>query len=158
MTAATDGGGVRQDRRRRAGDRSRARRLGFSARGYLGQANRMLTEARTPEPGTPAALRFSTAHLAALRAAAAVLAVRGRPARRRAGSAWVELVAVSPELENWAAVFVESAGLRATAEAGLPFPLGHDEVEAFCRLVADFLDEVAELLDLDGQAILPSAS
>lgn len=144
------------DRRRRAGDRSRARRLGFSARGYLEQAHRMLGEA-AGETDTPA-LRFATAHLAALRAAAAVLAVRGRPARRRAGSAWEELLAVAPELDGWAAVFAESAGLRATAEAGLPFPLDHGQVGAFCRLVADFLADVDDLLDLDGQTVLPTAS
>lgn len=149
---------ARRGLRSRAGQRARARRLGYSALGYLGQARQLLREATVPEPGTTPALRFATAHLAALRAAAAVLAARGRPARRRVGSAWSELAEIAGELDEWAAVFAESAALRAAAEAGLAFPLRHGQVDAFCRLVADFIVEVEELLDVDGQTVLPTAS
>ncbi|MQA78226.1 MAG: chromosome segregation protein SMC [Streptosporangiales bacterium] len=147
-----------QERRRRAGGRARARRLGFSAPAYVGQARRALAEAVAPEPGTSPALRYSGAHLAALRSAAAVLAVRGRPSGRRAGTAWTELAEVAPELEEWSAVFAQSAGMRATADAGLPFPLSHRDVDAFCELVDEFLGEVEELIDLGHQAVLPTAS
>lgn len=149
---------VRQVRRNRAGQRARVRRLGFSATAYLAQAHHSLAEAATPDQGTSPGLRYSSAHLAALRCAAAVLAIRGRPSRRRAGSAWVELVEVAPELDDWAALFTESADLRATADAGLPFPLDHEDVDAFCRVVAEFLDEVERLLDLGHQTVLPTAS
>ncbi|MPY72549.1 MAG: hypothetical protein GEU92_21170, partial [Alphaproteobacteria bacterium] len=54
-------------RRSRAGTRARARRLGFSAPAYLEQARSVLAEASTPESGTSPALRFASAHLAALR-------------------------------------------------------------------------------------------
>ncbi|HEX6445841.1 MAG TPA: SAV_6107 family HEPN domain-containing protein [Streptosporangiales bacterium] len=143
-------------RRARAGRRARVRRLGFSAGTYLAQARRTLAEAAGPDPGTPA-LRYSAAHLAALRGAAAVLAARGRPDRRRAGTAWTELAEVAPELEGWADVFSESARLRAAADAGTAFRLGHAEVDAFCRLVGEFLDTVDELVGQE-QAMLPTAS
>ena len=47
--------------------------------------------------------RFRLAHLAALRAAAAVLADRGRPAsmRRELMSVWVLLDRMAPELAEW---------------------------------------------------------
>src|SRR5438128_1430484 len=69
--------------------------------------------------------RYATAHLAALRAAAAVLACRARPAsstgrRSRPTSAWVLLTIVAPELGEWAAFFAAGARKRAQAEAGLP--------------------------------------
>ena len=47
--------------------------------------------------------RYATAHLAALRAAAAVLAARARPSdarARRPTSAWVLLSGVAPELSE----------------------------------------------------------
>ena len=64
--------------------------------------------------------RFTLAHLAALRTAAAVFASRGRPAgtRRRLVSAWVLLDAVAPELREWAQLFAASAPIRAAVEAG----------------------------------------
>jgi hypothetical protein len=66
--------------------------------------------------------RFAFAHLAALRAAAAVLAEAATPARgrtRRPTSVWTLLVGVAPELEPWASYFAAGAGKRAAAEAGV---------------------------------------
>src|SRR5581483_10764896 len=65
--------------------------------------------------------RYACAHLAALRAAAAVLAVRARPdgRRRRPQNAWAVLAAVAPELGEWAHFFAAGARKRAAAEAGL---------------------------------------
>src|SRR4051812_8672495 len=68
--------------------------------------------------------RYATAHLAALRTAAAVLAVRGRPEetarrRRRIRTAWEVLPEVAPELAEWAALFAAGAPRRARAEAGI---------------------------------------
>lgn len=100
----------------------------------------------------PAGMRYATAHLAALRAAAAVLAARARPAlpttRRRARptSVWVLLAHVTPELGEWATFFATAAVKRAAAEAGLPRVVSDREAddllrdaERFCRLVEQML-------------------
>ena len=84
-----------------------------SALGLLDQARRGLQEAATL---TLPAERYATAHLAALRGAAAVLAARTRPTdprlrRRRPTSAWVLLTEVAPELGEWAAFFAAGADL-----------------------------------------------
>ena len=69
---------------------------------------------------TVATERYAAAHLAALRTAAAVLAVRTRPAaHQRPRNVWVLLPQVAPELTEWAAFFAAGAGKRAAAEAGL---------------------------------------
>jgi len=70
------------------------------------------------------AQRYVGAHVAALRAAAAVLAVRTRPLRGRPGSvgprsAWTLLGRVAPELGEWAAFFAAGAGRRQAAELGI---------------------------------------
>ena len=64
-----------------------------------------------------AADRFAAAHLAALRAAAAVLASRTTP-RRGSRNAWVLLGRVAPELSEWAAFFSSPSTFRAAIEAG----------------------------------------
>jgi hypothetical protein len=66
--------------------------------------------------------RYAFAHLAALRAAAALLADRARPADarpRRPTSVWTLLERVAPELAPWAAFFAAGANKRAAAQAGL---------------------------------------
>ncbi|MFE1267539.1 SAV_6107 family HEPN domain-containing protein [Streptomyces sp. NPDC058758] len=70
--------------------------------------------------------QFAAAHLAALRAAAAVISVRassGEAAnenrRRGVRSAWDLLPEVAPELKEWSELFAASAHLRARAEAGI---------------------------------------
>ncbi|TWP44490.1 hypothetical protein FKR81_41215 [Lentzea tibetensis] len=65
--------------------------------------------------------RFAVAYLAALRGAAAVLALRGRPHRGRAKptSAWVLLAALAPELREWAAFFASASSTRAAVLAGI---------------------------------------
>lgn len=83
--------------------------------------------------------RYAAAHLAALRAAAAVLAARGSPdprpvRRRRPTSAWVLLPAAAPELAEWAALFASGARRRAAAEAGVPGAATGVQAD---RLVAD---------------------
>ncbi|PZS20070.1 MAG: hypothetical protein DLM60_09165 [Pseudonocardiales bacterium] len=64
--------------------------------------------------------RYAQAHLAALRAAAAVLAARARPRNRaQSNSAWALLATVAPELAEWSAFFATSSATRAAAEAGV---------------------------------------
>ncbi|HEX7301596.1 SAV_6107 family HEPN domain-containing protein [Lentzea sp.] len=89
-----------------------------SALALLQQARDSLAESgRTPEPPE----RFATAYLAALRAAAAVLALRGRPhrGRSRPTSAWVLLTSMAPELSEWAAFFTSWSSTRAAVLAGI---------------------------------------
>ncbi|WP_226487698.1 SAV_6107 family HEPN domain-containing protein [Streptomyces parvulus] len=118
-----------------------------AAADLLNQARRGLREART---GT-ANERFATAHLAALRTAAAVLAVRGRPEaspgrRARIRSAWEVLPEAAPELNSWAALFASKAKQRARAEAGITGAASAREAEDLMRDVEMFLRLVERLL------------
>lgn len=84
----------------------------------LGQAERGIVDAsRETDP----AQRFADAYLAALRAAAAMLALRGRPHRGRARptSVWTLLTKVAPELREWAVFFAAGSSTRAAVQAGL---------------------------------------
>jgi hypothetical protein len=74
-------------------------------------------------------IRYAFAHLAALRAAAAVIAVRARPTprgRRRITSVWVLLTIIAPELGEWAAYFAAAACDRSAVEAGVATPTAED--------------------------------
>ena len=99
--------------------RTTGHRPGPTALRLLAASRSALREAaRMTHPGE----RYATAHLAALRAAAAILAARARPAdarRSRPTSAWVLLTGVAPELSEWAAFFAAGADKRAAALAGL---------------------------------------
>ena len=112
-----------------------------SALGQHGPARRGLREAATL--ALPAE-RYATAHLAALRGAAAVLAARTRPTdprlrRRRPTSAWVLLTEVAPELGEWAAFFAAGAAKRAAAEAGVTRAVTSREADDLLRDAATFL-------------------
>lgn len=97
---------------------------------------------------TDAGDRFVHAHLAGLRAAAAVLAVRGRPTGRRgAGTAWQMLAAVAPEVQAWAAYFGGGAALRRAVEAGRSDAVDTARAEEVLCAAEDFLDQVRSLLD-----------
>ncbi|MBC7549305.1 MAG: colicin transporter [Cellulomonas sp.] len=92
--------------------------------------------------------RFVHAHLAALRAAAAVLAVRGRPTGRRAvRTVWEMLAGVAPEVEGWSAYFAAGAAGRRAVEAGRADAVDAARAEAVLCAAEDFLDEVRALLD-----------
>jgi hypothetical protein len=94
--------------------------------------------------------RYAQAHLAALRAAAAVLACRARPAparRARPTSAWVLLTQVAPELGEWAQFFASGARKRAAAEAGLPAVTAR-EADDLLRDAEAFLGVVETTLGL----------
>jgi hypothetical protein len=112
----------------------------------LTQASRALAEAEacTDDPRR----RYATAHLAALRAAAAVLAARTRPegGRRRPRSAWDLLERVAPELGEWAGFFAAGAGKRAAAEAGLSSAVTEREADDLVRDAGAFLAVVAGCL------------
>ncbi|WP_327366901.1 SAV_6107 family HEPN domain-containing protein [Streptomyces sp. NBC_01217] len=104
--------------------------------------------------------RYATAHLAALRTAAAVLAVRGRPEtsrrrRERIRSAWEVLPEIAPELTEWSALFASGARRRARAEAGIPGAASRRDADDLLRDAAMFLRLVERLLVL--QPVLPQA-
>ncbi|MGW2324514.1 SAV_6107 family HEPN domain-containing protein [Streptomyces sp. NPDC001700] len=124
----------------------------------LSQAHQGLEEAAGLETANE---RFATAHLAALRAAAAVLAVRGRPetsARRRARirSTWEVLPEIAPELTEWSALFASGAERRARAEAGIRGAATCRDADDLLRAAAIFLRLVERMLVL--QPTLPRQS
>ena len=127
---------------------------GLPADALLALSRRGLVEACT---ATTSAERYATAHLAALRAAAAVLACRARPATGRRGrptSAWVLLAEVAPELGEWAAFFAAGARKRAAAEAGLPSAVTAREADDLVRDAESFLSVVESSLGVPGRQLL----
>ncbi|WP_018223239.1 SAV_6107 family HEPN domain-containing protein [Salinispora pacifica] len=90
----------------------------------------------------PDGLRYAAAHLAALRAAAALLAVHARPVptrRSRVTSVWVLLSGVAPELDEWARFFALAASKRAAAEAGIPRVVTAREADDLLRAAEEFV-------------------
>jgi hypothetical protein len=101
--------------------------------------------------------RYAAAHLGALRAAAAVLAVRTRPAAtKRPRNVWAMLGQVAPELTEWAAFFAAGAGKRAAAEAGLSRAVTPREADDLLRDAQTFLALVETTLGLAHQPVLPA--
>jgi len=130
-----------------------------TVRNLLETARRGLAEADAEaDPGT----RYIGAHLAALRAAAAIVAARGEPGtgsrRRRPRSVWELLPQVEPTLTEWAAYFAASAAKRAAAEAGLPRAATAREAEDLLRDAGTFLSVAERALGVDSQLPLPLKS
>jgi hypothetical protein len=125
-----------------------------SALALVAQARLVLAEAtRAWDPGE----RFRLAHLAALRAAAAVLADRGRPAgaRRRLMSVWVLLDAIAPELQDWSRYFAAGAPVRAAVEAGVRSAVSRRAADDQVRSAEEFLVAIERSL---GMLATPLAS
>ena len=117
--------------------------------------------ARAALAGTPHE-RYAAAHLAALRAAAAVIAVvasrssqvrANRPVRQQVRSAWVVLREVCPPLSEWADFFAAGAQTRAAAEAGIPC-VGARAADDLVRDAQTFLARVCDVLELAHQPAL----
>jgi hypothetical protein len=110
-------------------------------------ARRGIADARATESY---AQSFATAHLAALRAAAAVLSYRARPkpaGRRRITSVWVLLTLVAPEFADWAAFFAAGAAKRSAAESGIAVVTA-EEADHLIFHAARFIELVQETLGL----------
>jgi len=110
------------------------------------------------ECDSSAAGRFVGAHLAALRAAAAMVAARAEPPsvrRRRPQSVWELLPRVEPTLSEWAAFFAAGAGKRAAAEAGLPRAVSIREADELLRDAATFVSLAESALGVPAQSLLP---
>jgi len=117
-------------------------------------ARRGLAEAARTRPD---GLRYAAAHLAALRAAAAVLAARARPAptrRNRVTSVWTLLLMVAPELDEWATFFAAGATKRAAAEAGIPRVVTAREADDLLRAAEQFVSLIEVSLGLAHQPAL----
>ena len=132
------------------------RQLPATALSLLRAARQGLAEAESE--GDPAT-RYIGAHLAALRAAAAIVAARGEPAtrRRRPRSVWELLPQVAPALAEWAAYFAASAAKRAAAEAGLPRAASAREADDLLRDASTFVAVAERALGLGGEPMLPLA-
>jgi hypothetical protein len=131
-------------------------RVSTTVLNLLETARRGLNEAGAEtDPGT----RYICAHLAALRAAAAIVAARGEPGtsgrRRRPRSVWELLPQVEPTLVEWAAFFAASASKRAAAEAGLLRAASAHEADDLLRDATTFLNVAEHALGLEGQPQLP---
>lgn len=130
-------------------------RLSSAVRTHLADARSCLAEsaaARSP------AERYVAAHLAALRAAAAILAARPKPIdgrRRRLRSAWELLPEAEPRLSDWAAYFAMSARKRAAAEAGMTRVVSARDADELSAEAQRFVTTVEVILGLPGQPALP---
>lgn len=115
---------------------------------YLARAAESLSDAVS---AADVPTRYACAHVAALRAAAALLAARARPtvARRRPQkNAWVLLTEVAPELAEWAAFFAAGAAKRAAAEAGSTRAVSAREADDLVRDADRFLGVIEQALGL----------
>ncbi|WP_199433584.1 SAV_6107 family HEPN domain-containing protein [Qaidamihabitans albus] len=104
----------------------------------LAQAGHGLAEAR--READPVS-RFVGSYLSALRAAAAVLAARGRPHRGRARpeSVWTLLESAAPELAEWAAFFAANSAKRAAAQAGITRAVTVDSADELFLRASEFV-------------------
>ncbi|MET8007522.1 SAV_6107 family HEPN domain-containing protein [Nonomuraea glycinis] len=131
-------------------------RLSPAVRAHLTDSRSCLAEAAAAR--TPAS-RYVAAHLAALRAAAAVLAARPRPMegrRRRLRSAWDLLPEAEPQFAEWAAYFAVSAGKRAAAEAGVVRGISAADADELLAEADTFVSTVEDLLGVPAQPQLPA--
>ena len=116
---------------------------------YLARSAESLSEAISASEVTT---RYACAHVAALRAAAALLAARAKPVaptrRRPQKNAWVLLAEVAPELGEWASFFAAGAAKRAAAEAGSTRAVTEREADDLVRDADRFLGVVEQALGL----------
>lgn len=122
----------------------------------LTRAREALTEAAMSAEPTR---RYAAAHVAALRATAALLSVRTRPSRRGAQrNAWTLLAQVAPEMGEWASFFSAGAGKRAAAEAGLDRQVSTRDADDLVRDVERYLFLVQRALGVPYQPSLPTSA
>ena len=121
--------------------------LPATAHSYLERSATSLRDAITARD---VPTRYACAHVAALRAAAALLAARAQPAPRRGRqkNAWVLLSELAPELSEWARFFAAGAAKRAAAEAGSTRAVTEREADDLVRDADRFLAVVESALGL----------
>ncbi|MHC1561700.1 SAV_6107 family HEPN domain-containing protein [Actinomycetospora sp. C-140] len=97
-------------------------------------------ELRAAQEEDDPAERFRSAHLGALRAAAAVLALRARAKRSsRPTDAWTLLASVAPEYGEWAAFFAAHSATRSAVEAGVRGRVSQRDADDMVRQADLFL-------------------
>ncbi len=133
--------------------------LPAASHAYLERAAGSLADAIN---STEVPLRYAHAHVAALRATAALLAARATPAhgqarRGRAAqkNAWVLLAEVAPEFGEWATFFSAGAAKRAAAESGSQRAVTEREADDLVRDADRFLGLVEEALGLTRHVPFP---
>jgi hypothetical protein len=119
----------------------------------LARADAELSAAvRTSDPGE----RFVHAHLAALRAAAAVVALHDGAVRRgRARPVWDLLTQVEPELAAWSVYFASGARIRAAVDGGYADEVSGVRADELLACAEDFRDEVGLRIDPQAGFSLP---
>jgi len=93
--------------------------------------------------------RYRGAHVAALRGAAALLAMRARPSaadRHRPTSAWVLLDRLAPELRDWSTYFADSARRRAAIESGSITAVSSRDADDLLRAAGEFIAVVDRMV------------
>jgi hypothetical protein len=120
-----------------------------SAGELLAAARVGLAEA-ADDPLGSAGLRYGAAHLAALRAAAAVVSAHADPSPGRHGrlpSVWDLLVVGAPEFAEWATYFTRLAEKRAASAAGIPGSVTDTDAGEAIRAATAFVEAVATHLE-----------
>jgi hypothetical protein len=117
---------------------------------YLERSATSLREALTT---SDIPMRYACAHVAALRATAALLAARATPTPaprrgRQQKNAWVLLAEVAPEFGEWATFFAAGASKRAAAESGSRRAVTEREADDLVRDADRFLGLVEESLGM----------
>lgn len=128
--------------------------VSLSALRLLESARHGLARARRD---SSVANRHAAAHLAALRAAAAVVTARTNPGTAatyslQPQSLWELLPSVEPTLSDWATHFAAGSRERAAAEAGLNRPVSHREADDLVRDAQTFVALVEEALGVRDSA------
>ncbi len=99
-------------------------------------------QAQTPDQ------RYIAAHVAALRAGAALLAVKAKPARSpRIRSVWQMLPGIAPELGEWCAYFAAIGKRRVFVEIGQE-QVTQRQADDLMRDAEAFLDQIARILNV----------
>ncbi|GAA2100975.1 hypothetical protein GCM10009841_16300 [Microlunatus panaciterrae] len=121
--------------------------LGNQLRADLNRARSALIEAELARHPSE---RFLAAHMAALRIAAVVLALRATRTSRNSGrprNAWRVLAEVAPEYGEWAAFFAATEGKRDAVRAGATAIVTGREADDLVRDAQIFLGLVERRLD-----------
>lgn len=101
--------------------------------------------------------RYVTAHLAALRAAAAVLATRSRPGSRSGPrTVWELIPRFAPELGEWASFFASTSTKRASVAAGISDAVTEQQAADLLHDAEAFYHLVGSTLGLPYEQVLPA--
>jgi hypothetical protein len=116
-----------------------------SSQALLRRARALLVEASAASRPDE---RFLTAHLGALRTAAAILAAESGPSPRRPSSAWMLLAKAQPSFAPQADAFAGGARIRAAIEAGILGAVTAAQADEELHRAVAFLADAQEHLGL----------